>query len=267
MNRAERRRQLKEDDKRIARGFDARQPAGGQIVALMRALDARLQLGLQRRSVSPLMEFVYSSIESGSRLIRDAPLACGRGCSHCCHSWVDASPAEVLFAVKTMPPAQRQRSAEAVGATCERTSGQSFDQRSAMVTPCPMLVDHACSIYAARPIVCRSAASADAEACRRSYLDLSGEGIPVPTVWRSLGQAYAAALEGAILHAGLVPAAREWNESLRIALADSNAEARWLAGEDVFNGLPRASDEGTFHAPAWAEIYREAFGSLPPRLG
>jgi hypothetical protein len=135
-----------------------------------------------------------------------------------------------------------------------------------MVTPCPLLNDHACSVYAARPIVCRSAVSADALACRRSYLELSGESIPVPTVWRTLGQAYAAALEGAVLHAGLVPTAREWNESLRLALTDATAEPRWLGGEDVFHALPRASTSGTFDAPAWASIYREAFGALPPAL-
>jgi hypothetical protein len=114
MNRAERRRQLKEDDKRVARGFDPRAPAGGQIVALMRALDQRMQVSLKRRSVSPLMEFVYANISSGARLVGDVPIACGRGCSHCCHSWVDASPAEVLFAVKSMPPAQRPRAVQAV---------------------------------------------------------------------------------------------------------------------------------------------------------
>lgn len=266
MNRAERRRRLREDEKRIARGLDARQPAGGQIVALMRVLDSRAQLSRQRRTVGPLMEFVYSSISSAGRLIGDAPIACGRGCSHCCHSWVDATPAEVLFAVKSMPEAQRQRAAEAVGRTCRQTAGKGFDARSAMVTPCPLLEDHACSAYNARPIVCRSAVSADADACRRSYLELSGESLPVPTVWRTMGQGYAIALEGAILHSGLVATHREWNESLRIALGDASAEARWLSGEDVFAGVPRASSASAFAAPAWAGLYREAFGTLPPAV-
>lgn len=267
MNRADRRRQLKEDEKRIARGLDVRVPAGGQLVALMRALDSKLQTCLQRRSVSPLMEFVYSNIGSGSRLIGDVPIACGRGCSHCCHSWVDATPAEVLFAVKTMPEAQRLRAREAVERMCEQTAGQSVEARSAMVTPCPLLQDNVCSAYGARPIVCRSAVSADADACRRAYIDLTGENIPVPTVWQTLGQGYAVALQGAILNAGLVPTVREWNDSLRAALSDSSAEARWLAGEDVFEGLGRASTSATFDNPSWAALYREAFGTLPPGSG
>ncbi|HUG45638.1 MAG TPA: hypothetical protein VMK31_03885 [Sphingomicrobium sp.] len=110
-----------------------------------------------------------------------------------------------------------------------------------MVSACPLLEDNVCSVYHARPIVRRAAVSADEGACRRSFLSLSGENIPVPTVWRILGQGYAVALEGAILRSGLVPTEREWNESLKSALADPTAEARWLGGEDVFATVPRAS--------------------------
>lgn len=267
MNRADRRRQVKDEGKRLARGLDARAPAGPQIVALMRALGEKMDVSLRRRSVSPLMEFVYANMTGGTRLIGDVQIACGRGCSHCCHSWVDATAAEVLFAVKSMPPAQRLRATAAVESRCGQTGGHGFDARTAMVTPCPLLEDHACSAYHGRPIVCRSAVSADAAACGRSYLELSGESIPVPSVWRVLGQGYAVALEAAILRAGLVPAAREWNESLRVALGDATAEERWLAGDDVFGAAQRASATGAFGNPAWAAIYREAFGSLPPAIG
>ena len=264
MNRAERRRQLKEDEKRIGLGFDARQDAGRQVIALMRLLGQKLQVSIQRRSVNPLMEFVYANLSSGSRLLGDVPIACGRGCSHCCHSWVDAGPAEVLFAAKSMLADQRQRAMKSVDIACQATGGRSFDQRAAMVTPCPLLQDHACSAYEARPIVCRSAVSADADACRRAYLEMSGEGVPIPTLWRVLGQGYAVALEGAILNAGLVPTAREWNESLRLALTEPEAESRWLAGEDVFARLPRASTSGSFENAAWRDLYSEAFGGSPP---
>lgn len=267
MNRAERRRREKDEDRRLARGFDSRLPAGPQMAALMRALGRKLEVAIQRRSVSPLMDFVHANMSAGTRLIADVGIACGRGCSHCCHSWVDASAPEVLYAVKAMSPAARLRALGSVARICEQTGGKSFDERTALVTPCPLLQDHMCTVYEARPIVCRAAASADAAACSRSYLELSGEGIPVPSVWRVLGQGYAVALEAAILHAGLVPAAREWNESLRLALADPGAEARWLAGEDVFGAAPRATEGGTFANPAWAAIYREAFGSGPPTAG
>lgn len=264
MNRAERRRQARADDKSVARGFDARRAPQGQIVALMRAFDRKLQSSLQRRSVSPLMELVYSTMTGGARLIGDSPIACGRGCSHCCHNWVDASPAEVLFTAKSLAAWQRQKVAEAVERVCGETEGRAFEERAAMITPCPLLENHSCSAYGARPIVCRSAVSADSEACRRSYIGRTGESIPVPTVWRTLGHGVAVALEAALIHSRLVATAREWNESLRLALADPGAEARWFAGMDVFEGVPKASEQSTFEHPQWAAVYREAFGTLPP---
>lgn len=162
-----------------------------------------------------------------------------------------------------MGAAQLIRAKESVERMSARTAGLSFDERAEMVTPCPLLETGSCTIYESRPIVCRAAASADAEICKRVYLSASGEGVPVPTVWRSLGLGYAVALEGAILHSGLVPIAREWNESLRTALRESDAEARWLAGEDVFRGVPRASTSGSFENPLWADVYHEAFGERP----
>jgi hypothetical protein len=233
------------------------------MVALMRALDQKLQVSVQRGSVGPLMEFLYANMSSGARFLKDSPIACGRGCSHCCHSWVDATAVEALFAVKSMSPDQRLRAIEAVDRARRQTAGKSFDERSAMVTPCPLLEGHACSIYGARPIVCRAAVSADANLCRRAYLEMSGEGVPVPAVWRNLGKACAVALEGAILHVGLVPTVREWNDSIWIALNESSAEARWLAGEDVFGAPPRASSSRTFDNPHFAAMYLEAFDTAP----
>ncbi|MBU7588628.1 MAG: hypothetical protein KAF42_05375, partial [Sphingopyxis terrae] len=61
----------------------------------------------------------------------------------------------------------------------------------------------------------------------------------------------------------LVPHAVEWNEALRIALTAPDTEARWLAGEDVFAGVARATDEPLVQNPQLRELYREAFGVAP----
>ena len=253
------------DEARIARGIDARRPSGDEVVALMRTLAARLELSRQSGSVSALMEFVYSNLTSGAAHLSEVRVACGAGCSHCCHTpWIDASPAEVLFAVKSLGAEQRQRVALAVDSICERRAGKSFEESCAIIAPCPLLEDHRCGIYGERPIVCRSLVSADAMACRRVYLERSGESFPAPKVWRTLGAAYAVALEGAVLHAGLVATARGWAESLRCALGDPAAEARWLAGEDVFKDAPRTIARSNFEAPSWAYLYQQAFGERPP---
>ena len=267
MDRAERRRQLRQEEKALARGLDPRSLDRADMIALLRTLDQKVRTSVQRRSVTPLMEYLFAAMRGSARSLGDVPVACARGCSHCCHNWVDAGPAEVLFAVGTMSPGQRTRAREAVEQACGRTGGLSFGERTETMTACPLLENHACTIYETRPVVCRAAASANAQVCRRAYLDRSGEGVPVPTVWRSLGLAYAAALEGAILHSGLVPTAREWNESLRLAMDSPDAEPRWLAGEDVFRDAPRASTAGSFEHPQWAQLYREAMDAFEGRSG
>ena len=75
------------------------------------------------------------------------------------------------------------------------------------------------------------------------------------------------ALECAILHAGLSAASHEWNESLWLALGDPSAEARWLAGEDVFRDAPRGDRSGAMENASWVPLYRQAFGIAPRRGG
>jgi len=263
MGRSERRRQLREDQKRIARGVDVRREDADDLVALMRVLRDLVQTSIEKRSVTPLMEFVWSNLTAGANHLAGVRTACARGCSHCCNLWVEASAPEVFFTVKRLETTGRATVLKAVEAACAQTRGVSFEQRVTMLTPCPMLEGNICTVYAERPLVCRTAASTDAEACRRSLIQFSGEDIPVPLPWTSLRQNYRVALEGALYHAGLPHQSREWNESLRIALSDDTAEARWLAGVDVFTGLPMPQGTVTSTHPHWRALYAHAFGSLP----
>jgi Fe-S-cluster containining protein len=264
MGRAERRQQEKEYRRRVeSRGLDVRQLDAHEIVALMRVLSDRVRISIRRRSVNPLMDFIYSNLMGGAKLIAAAPIACRKGCSHCCNIWVDASAPEVFYTVNMIAPEQRERAIAAVETACAQTGGVSFDDRGQMVTPCPLLEGDLCGVYADRPLACRTAVSADAEICRRSYRHLSGEDIPTPAIWMMLRQGYCIALEGAVQHAGLAHDFREWNESLRVALHTPDAEANWLAGADVFAGLPMPSVPATFEHPQWRAIYVEAFGAEP----
>ena len=261
MERSDRRRQLREDQKRVARGLDVRRNDADELAALMRVLHQLVQTSIERRSVSPLMDFVWSNMTAGARHVASVRTACASGCSYCCNLWVEASAPEVLFTVKQMNEVQRASARKAVDAACVQTAGASFEARDAMLTPCPLLEGTLCTAYANRPLVCRTAVSTDAEICRRSLIQFSGEEIPVPLPWTSLRNCYRVALEGALFHAGLPHLSREWNESLRIALRDSTAEAKWLAGADVFAGLPMKQDTVTFTHPHWRALYDHAFGA------
>ena len=257
--------QIAQEERRIARGVDAQRPSGEEVVALMRVLSRKLESSRDSGSIDELMEFLYSNMNSGADQLSEAPIACGRGCAHCCYiPWVDASPPEVLFVAKSISPEEREFIAEAVAARAERMRGKTLQERATTITPCPLLKDQACGLYGARPLACRTLVSTDSALCKRSYMELSREQIPSLAVWRLLGAAYMVAFEAAILHAGLVTTPRDLVDSLHIALNDAQAEAKWLAGEDVFRDAPCNSTGNTFDTPSWAYLYRQAFGAPPP---
>ena len=256
---------LKTDEKKVAKGLNALAPNAGELVSLMRVLRDRVGVGIERRSVDPLMDFVYENLTSGIGGVAHIPIACGRGCAHCCmNTWIEVTPPEVLFTVKQLPPERLPAIRDAVDRAYAQTGGKTLQERVKMVVPCPLLEDGACSIYAIRPVACRLAVSANADICRRSFLEQSGESIPVPAPWAPLRQGYRVALEAALLNAGLDWNMTEWNSALRSALADAEAEAAWLRGETMFPDLQRVPRPSVFETPSWAGLYMEAFGERPP---
>lgn len=263
MGRIERRRQLKESEKRLVRGLDAVEPNGRDVVALMRVLYDRTQICIEKRSVRPLMDFFYANIELGERRLANVPVACAAGCSHCCYTYVEASPPEVFYTVGMMDEAQRSEAIETVAAAYARTGGLSIIKRKGVVSPCPLLVDNRCSVYGIRPLVCRTHVSTDVEICHRAYRLFSGEIAPKPVVWQTLRDGYSVSLRGALLRSGLVYTYREWNSSLRIALSDATAEPRWLGGEDSLADATSTGAPSIFTVPSWRKLYETAFGSFP----
>lgn len=259
MSRADARRVLRDAEALIRQGLDSVAGNGDHLLALARVLRDRLRVARARGSVTTLMYFMYENAKAGAKHIADVPVACGKGCSHCCNIWVDASPPEVFYAVGTMNRRQREAALASVLAALEQTEGRTFDDRGEMVTPCPLLAGNLCTVYGARPLNCRTAVSADMGVCERSYIEISGEDIPTPLVWVRLRQGYGVALRAALQNAGLVGTSREWNASLRIALTESDAEARWFAGEDVFAAAPLAPGADDVW-PLQQQLAAEAFG-------
>lgn len=250
----------------VASGLNPARPIGSHdMVALMRLLDEKVQASVRHGSVDPLMDFIYSSLTDGAKFIAHIPLACGKGCSFCCKMWVDVTPPEALYTVKKMPPDQRRRAMEAVERVCSQTSGVPFFDRCGKVNPpCPLLDGQgACSVYESRPVACRTLVSTNVDDCISTFVDGSDLGFPAPNVWFTLRDSYNTALEGALIHAGLAYQAREWNDTLRIALTTPDAETRWLSGADDFAAAGMAPAPPTFQQPLWRTIYQQAFGALP----
>jgi Fe-S-cluster containining protein len=94
---------------------------------------------------------------------REGFVACGKGCSHCCHMSIQLTSAEAerLGAQIGRPPKK-------VASTI-KADKKAFDG-----LPCSFLaVDHSCSIYPHRPLACRTHASfeADNTKCHPSMMD------------------------------------------------------------------------------------------------
>jgi Fe-S-cluster containining protein len=261
MNRAARRRQAKEDEKLLVSGIDPRQMHDpGQTAAMARQLSALFEAGKRDSSIDKAIGFLHSKIDATLRRLSNIPVACGKGCSHCCHIWVSATAPELLFIAKAL---RRRSDAAAVSERVKAAHLQTKDFplhiRDQHPHACPLLVDHLCSIYEIRPEACKLAASGDAEICARSYLNLTNEGVPTPFLHRVAQGHYAIALAVALKHSQLSYKAYELNGGLNRALERDDAERAWLAGEDVFAGLLCDPDDPFSQAPA-NQMYTHAFG-------
>ncbi|HEV2866904.1 MAG TPA: YkgJ family cysteine cluster protein [Allosphingosinicella sp.] len=260
MNRIERRRQAKEDRGFVARGLDTERRDGLQVIALMRVLHERLLESRAARTVAPLMGFFHDNLRSATRPGPRHLLACRMGCAHCCHAWVSARAPEVLFVKKSLPAREREAIRHAVERAYAVTGTLAPPERAGMGTPCPLLRDNVCQAYGARPAVCQAAVSESAAICARAFAPgAADEDIPMPTFYLTLRRGYSLALAGALKHAGYAAESYEFNAALRAAFAREDAEAAWLAGEDVFAGVQRDRGSDPFAAPRYRQLYDAAW--------
>ncbi|HEX3665963.1 MAG TPA: YkgJ family cysteine cluster protein [Rhizomicrobium sp.] len=259
MDRSERRRQLKADSKLIANGLDPINNPQQQIPSLMRVLAEELRAARGAGSIDALMTFFYENMSQSMRRLRSVPLACGKGCSHCCVSWVAVSAPEALFVRNAIPAAKMAATRESVSRMSQLTFGKSPHERLAMAVPCPLLIDRICSVYAHRPIVCRTAVSINAEVCERSFIRHSGEPIPSPAWFTVIRMSYDLALCGAIRHEGLSLISCEFNSALKSVLENPLAEQQWLSGENVLVGLQEDPNGDPFRDSTNQQIYAAAF--------
>ena len=201
MNRAQRRRQSKQDQAILLRGLDLRSPDADAIQALARQLYTRFQRARRDGNIDAPVKFFQSKINASLRGVEDLSLACKKGCSHCCYVCVSATAPEVLFIakiVRRMGPAAIAR----VRAAHEHTKAYDFYSRYEHPHACPLLKDDVCTVYETRPGACRFAASRSAEICARAYHNLSNESIPAPTTHLNGSSVYSLAMAAALKRAG-----------------------------------------------------------------
>jgi hypothetical protein len=165
------------------------------------------------------------------------PSACREGCDWCCHLTVGAGVPEVVRMVEYL---RRTLTADEFGALRERVfrldarrrelSGAPGDPQ----LPCALLVEHGCTAYPVRPLMCYGFNSGDATACER-FLRSSGQtAVPLYAPQLRLAAFVLDGLAAGLTDTGLTGERVELTAALRIALEVPDAVERFLAGEPTF---------------------------------
>lgn len=124
---------------------------------------------------------IYYADHCLARLEAEQPLpqavACEPGCDACCHNQIELTGPEALllgsFLEARFSPAQRQDLGQRAEHSLARRAGLTKIQVAAQRAqhPCPLLQEHRCLAYEARPLVCRAMHSLDAAACFQELAD------------------------------------------------------------------------------------------------
>lgn len=171
--------------------------------------------------------------------------ACARGCAMCCHLRVMATPAEVFglarYIRRQLAPAALEDLAGQVSATAARLHAIPRERLLATNVPCPLLVDGACSMYAARPFNCRAYHSLDVDACTASFNNPGDAGLthPQSAMVARINEGVQQGLADVLGQAGLDRSQYELVTALDEALSDPGAETRFLLGEAAFRSALR----------------------------
>jgi Fe-S-cluster containining protein len=196
------------------------------------------------QSPETVYEVVDESIALGDAVQERNPtsasaLACKRGCNHCCHVPVGTSAPMVLRIAAAMRRDLDETELEAALARVvsldEKTHGLPWSPSQRPPLPCALLVDGACSIYSVRPFVCRAWNSVDVEACRR-FVHEEAVQLRYDSFQRAAFAGVEKGMTAALREHGLDTADLELTAAIRVALENTDACERWLAGDPVFAG-------------------------------
>jgi len=211
--------------------------AMGAIELLRAELSPERVLDLPRSAIY-YADHCLALLEADQPLPR--PLACEPGCDACCYNLVEVTAPEVLFLggflAARLSPERRQELGQRAADSLARRAGLSQEATASRRAefPCPLLEEHRCLAYEARPLVCRAMHSLDAEACRRELADPAQPAAPFYNhrhiIYVSLGHGLAQACRVFGLQAGPLDLTR----ALAVMAGEPEAGQRWLAGEAVF---------------------------------
>jgi Fe-S-cluster containining protein len=164
--------------------------------------------------------------------------ACKEGCDWCCHLTVGTSVPEVVRLLEYLQQNLSPEEFDALRERVRRLDDQRRERRAAgrddAGLPCALLVNHRCTAYPVRPLMCGGFNSSDAAACER-FVRSSGQ--TTLSLYAPQLRLAAFVLDGMVAglsDSGLAGERMELTAALRIALEVPDAVERFLVGEPVF---------------------------------
>lgn len=152
-----------------------------------RAVNALVPSDANRSDVEPVRRKALKALDAQITHVPRtslARIACAKGCSLCCHLRVMATPAEVIglaaFMRQTLPPARLEALTGTIAASAAAIRAVPVSKLLSTNIACPLLLDGACSMYAARPFNCRAYHSLDYQACLDSFNHPDDHGLGHP---------------------------------------------------------------------------------------
>lgn len=163
------------------------------------------------------------------------PMPCRRGCSSCCTLPVHVAAAEVFgildYMEKTLSRAAQERIIADIRATAAAIRSLPGPERPSTRRRCPFLDGHDCSIYPARPMMCRAHHSTDRAACEAQ----SPAGVPAQLLRHivvfGIIESYLVVQDESGQHTG------HWElvGALEEAIDDPDARERFASGQVPFS--------------------------------
>jgi hypothetical protein len=238
-DRLQARERLKAGDA-VVRGGLPLEPVPAQLLGLAMQLRNILAETRNAARAADAAELIHRVNDTSQRKAPDkVTIACSRGCTYCCHTYVSAMAPEV-FRVARAVRANRLtgQQSSSLMAQLQKTAGQPHAARQGAKQPCALLSNGLCSVYAARPAVCRKTASTSLDDCIAVF-NGGMAGWTSPRINDVACSAAHYALSIALKTQNLDWHSYELSAALIVALTRADAESAWLKGEDVFADVHR----------------------------
>lgn len=173
-------------------------------------------------------------------------LDCRAGCAFCCYTQVHVTAVEAIAIAACLRQYDPQGTAsirERLAVQAARTSVMTADEHSRANVRCAFLDDDdRCSIYPVRPINCATFFSGSRQRCEEAFncAEDSSKTIPVEVFTQSWAEGVTAGLMAGFNELGLDPLSYELHSAVLRAIDVPDIGARWLRGENVFQGCTSA---------------------------